>query len=115
MINIQKFKAIIHEREQTDDEWAEGVQKCQEELVSVLCEDFDSTLQYLRSECTADEFSWISEVFDEIAIRTQSREFIAVLRILAEKYPEETEEYNIIPFIDSAECQLDQIDTSEVQ
>lgn len=114
-MNRERFKAVIHEREQTDDEWTEGVQKCQEELISVLCEDIDGTLQYLRSECTADEFSWISEVFDEIAIRTKSREFIAVLRVLVEKYPEETEEYNIIPFIDSAECQLDQMDMSDIQ
>ena len=74
----------------------------------VLCEDIEGTVQYLRSDCTADEFSWISEVFDEIVIRTKSPEFISALRFLAEKYPEETEAYNIAPFIDSAEYQLNQ-------
>ena len=110
MMNISRFKAIIREREQIDDEWTEGVTKCHNDLISVLCEDFEGTLEYLRTDCTAEEFSWISEVFDEIAIRTRNPEFINVLRALAEKFPEETAEYNIIPFIDSAEYQLQQPD-----
>ncbi len=104
---VRRFKNIIAEREKTDDEWDAGVAKCNQALIDVLCEDMDGTLQYLQSDCTADEFSWISEVFDEIALRSKSRDFINALRFLSAKYPEEARKYNIIPFIDSAELQLD--------
>lgn len=106
-MNIQLFKQIIHERENTDDEWYTRVEELQEQLIDVLSEDIAGTNEYLRTECTADEFSWISEVFDEIAEKTQSKEFIAALRFLAQRYPEETKMYNIIPFIDSAELAIE--------
>ena len=112
-MDITKFKTLIAERENTDDEWAEGVSKCQDKLVDCLCEDINRTNKYLMHECTSDEFSWISEVFDRIASRTKNQEFISALRFLAEKYPEETETYNIIPFIDSAELQINELDSSE--
>ena len=64
------------------------------------------TVHYLENDCLADEFVWISEVFDEVAKRTQSHEFISALRKLAVKYPEETKEYNIISFIDWAEDEI---------
>lgn len=111
-MNITRLKSIIQERELTDDEWADGVEKCQRDLINVLCEDIDGTVEYLRTDCTADEFSWISEVFDEIVTQTGSREFVDALRFLAEKYPEETERYNIVSFIDSAECLLDEMKNS---
>ena len=61
------------------------------------------SLQFL-DVCTADEFSWLSEIVEGIAKRTRSKEFVAVLRKTADKYPEETKEYNIVDFIESTEC-----------
>ena len=110
-MDIRELKKIIAERDQTDDEWEEGVSLCHQKLADILCEDIDSTVVYLQTDCTAEEFSWMSELFDEIVIRTGSRAFIAALRKLAEKYPEETERYNIISFIDSAEALLDEEDS----
>ena len=45
----------------------------------------------------------MSEIFDEIAERTKSREFIEALRRTAQKYPKAAKDYNIDYFIDSAE------------
>ncbi len=33
-MDIQRFKAIIEERDKTDDEWDAGVEKCNQALVS---------------------------------------------------------------------------------
>lgn len=91
----------------------DGIQKCWDREVSLLTADMNETLRYLEEECTADEFSWISEVFDDVIEITQSRRFIEALRKLAVKYPEETKKYNIISFIDSAEAAIwDEADTS---
>ena len=62
---------MIKEREATDDEWAYGVEQCHQKLISLLSENIDETIIFLDNDCTADQFSWISEVFDEIAEITQ--------------------------------------------
>lgn len=108
-MDIKKFKLAIKTREQTDDEWTEGVQRCHSDLVDIVCEDMNSTIQYLLTSCTADEFSWLSEVFDDVVARNPRRDFIEALRFLASKYPEETTTYNIATFIDSAEALVSEL------
>lgn len=81
-----------------------GIKQCWEKEITLLTADMNETLRYLEDECTGDDFGWISEVFDDVAEITQSRRFIEALRKLAIKYPKETKDYNIIPFIDSAEA-----------
>lgn len=101
---------LIAEREATDDEWDYGVEQCHEKLIALLTENINKTIEFLDNDCTANQFSWISEVFEEIARITKSQDFIQALRRLAEKYPEETEKYNIISFIVSAECEVEHQD-----
>ena len=108
-MDIDKFRSAINAREQTDDEQTECVQKCQNDLVDIVCDDMDGTIQYLLTDCTADEFSWLSEVFDEIAEIIRSQEFIEALKRLAIKFPEETKTYNIMSFIESAEGTIEHL------
>ncbi len=97
-IDLDKYES------DTEGTWDWGVEKCRQKEVELLTADMNETLRYLDNECTADEFAWISEVFDDVAEITQSRRFTEVLRRLAEKYPEETKKYNILSFIESAEA-----------
>ena len=99
---VLKLRDQIEEESQGND--YAGIEKCWKREVELLTADMNETLLYLDNECTADEFSWISEVVEDVAEITQSKRFIDALRRLAEKYPEETKEYNIISFIDSAEA-----------
>lgn len=114
MINIDEFKTIIAERErlskETQDEWEYGIDKCRDKLISLLTSDIFATNEFLKTECTAAQFSWMSEIFDEIVEKTKSREFIAALRKVAKKFPEECEKYNIIYFIDEAEELLEYLE-----
>ena len=98
---------ILIEREKTDDEWDYGIEQCHKKLVALMTEDIHKSIEFLDNDCTADQFSWLSEVFDEIAENTQSKEFIEALKRLADKYPEETKTYNIMSFIESAECAME--------
>ncbi len=102
-----EFKAAIKYRiyvqEISDGEWDEGLQKAWNLLIDAVCKDIDESIEYIKNECTADEFSYLSEVMEEIAEKTQSQEFIDALYETAKKYPEETERYNILPFIQDAE------------
>ena len=109
-MDIAKFRNILNERkriaEEMQDSWDNGIKKCHDELIRILTEDIKSTVEFLEKECTADEFSWLSEIFIEIIDVTQSQDFIKVLYELSEKYPEETEDYNILYFIETAEKHL---------
>ncbi|MBR6090277.1 MAG: hypothetical protein IKP86_10115 [Anaerolineaceae bacterium] len=108
---VFKLRDQIEEISQGND--YAGIQECWKRTAALLTMDMNETLRYLDQECTADEFSWISEVFDEVIDVTQSKRFIEALRRLAVKYPEETKEYNIISFIDSAEAGIRDEEESE--
>ena len=110
MITNDQIDAIIAERYRLskiyDDEWAYPIQLCWAQLTELFALNMDETIDFLDNRCTADEFGWISDVFDYVAEETQSKEFIAALYRLAEKYPEEVTENNLMFFIEDAESKL---------
>ena len=76
---------------------------CNKEEIQILAEDIPSTIEYLKNDCTADEFVWISEIIDDIAEKTKSRELVECYKNLMNKYSEETKEYYIGFCIECAE------------
>ena len=105
-MNVIKLRSTIKERENTHDEYDYGIKQCHKKMLDIITQDTEGTVDFLQNECTANEFSWLSEIFDEIAIATNSREIIDALYFLYEKYPEESKTYNILPFVESAESFL---------
>lgn len=103
----EKIRKAIDERRNTDDEWEFGVEQCWEQETKILSEDIQQTLSFLDNECTAEEFSWLSEIFDRVAEKTQSRDFIECLYRVARKFPEECNTYNVLEFIKGAEQRLE--------
>ena len=95
--------AIIAKRASVNDEWQDEVNRCWNEMVDYFSKDIERTNQFIKTDCTADELSWLSEVFEQIARKTHSSSFIDAIKYAADKYPEETETYNIHNFIDAAE------------
>lgn len=102
-----EFRKIIEKRASIDDEWYSEIEKCWEEMTALFSADVRKTIQFLAI-CTADEFVLMSEVIEDIAKKTHSKDFISALRRTADKYPEETSQYNIVDFIESAEYIVDQ-------
>lgn len=105
-MNIQKFREVINKRAATSDEYEFGVEQCWKEEIALLMEDIASSIEFLKNDCTADEFSWISEVLDDIAERTGSEEFVECYKSLMLKFPEECIKYNIAGSIKFAEAAL---------
>lgn len=102
-MNFDNFHAIIQKRALIDDELYTEIDKCCDEMTAVFSNNIEGTILFLDI-CTGDEFVWLSEVFDSIASKTRSKDFILAIKKTAEKYPAETREYNIVSFIKSAEC-----------
>ena len=109
-MRIEDFRKVIERREYVEKissgEWAEGIEECQKKEVEILSEDVNSTIVFLKEECTADEYSWISEVIDILVEKTQSRELIECYKKLMTKFPEEYDTYKITECVEFAEAAL---------
>lgn len=95
MTNSKEISAIIKKLAAIDDECYEALEKCWTELTDALTEDINITRKFLLEDCTADEASWVMEVYDDIIIKTQSQEYIDLLRKSIERFPEENKKFNM--------------------
>ena len=105
-MNIERFREVIKRRTECHSEWYEGIEQCWKQEIELLSEDIQSTIAYLKNECTAEEYSWISEVIDDLAEKTQNRELIECYKELMTKFPNECAKYNISGSISFAEDAL---------
>ena len=101
-MNFNDYKKIIQKRSEIHSEWYTEIEKTWDEMIALFSKDIERAILFIKTECTGDEFVWLSEIFEEIAEKTQSKDFINCLYETAKKFPKETEQYNIISFIDDA-------------
>ena len=95
----EKIAEIVEERiricEETDDNWDYGIEQCWKKFVDIFTADVDKSIHYFLYECTDEEFYWISETFEEIAEKTQCKDFISAWRTrLAAITPENYNQHN---------------------
>lgn len=98
------FKKYIELRENIFDENDFQYNLYKDAFTNYLSSKIDSAISYIKDSCTASEFSWLSEIFDDVAEKTHSLDFINALEAIAKKYPEETAEYNLLENIASAKA-----------
>lgn len=85
----EKIRKAIAQRATVNDEWDYGVQQSQKAILSIISESPDDTIHFIENECTADELSWLSEIYDQMIDIFPSQRLIEALRKAADKYPEE--------------------------
>ncbi|EFU78132.1 hypothetical protein [Lactobacillus iners] len=105
-MDVQKIREVIRRRNETHDEYDYGVEMCDKEEIQILSEDIPSTINYLQNQCTADEFFWISEIIDDLAAETQSREIVECYKNLGKKYPDMAKTFNFSGCVKYAEAAL---------
>lgn len=103
----EKLRKAIEKRASTDSEWDYGVQQSWKAALSIIAESFEGIVDFIENDCTADEFSWLSEIYDEIVDIFPTKRIIEALRKTAKKYPEEVKRYNLNYCIDEADGHLD--------
>ena len=93
MIDGNEIKAIVAERkrisDETQDNWDDGIQMCWDKFTAIFTKDIAEGISVLETECSPDEIYWISEIFEDIASKTQSKEFIAAIHRIHDKMPED--------------------------
>lgn len=80
----ENISTIIEERirisDETQDNWAYGIEQCWKQYVDILSFDIEKSISFFLYDCTNEEFYWLSEVFEEIADKTQSKKLISAWR-----------------------------------
>ena len=54
-----------------------------------------ATIDFIENDCDDETFCWMGEVFDEIAERTQNKEFLIVITRRAAKVVDPEERHNV--------------------
>ena len=102
MTLFNQYQKIVEERKNMKGDIDYDNNPVIKKSIELFSEDINATIEFLENQCTGEQFIWLSEIFEEIAEKTQSKEFINCLYETAQKFPDETKKYNIISFIDDA-------------
>ena len=109
-MNVEELKAVVAERIRTDDEWDYGIQKCWDKEIEILTRDMAQTINFIENECDDKTFYWISEVFDDVAEITQSKEFVAAIKRRAAKVVDAEERRSVEVDVRYGEYKIDDDD-----
>lgn len=90
------IKQLIAERKNIHDEDDVRLEKFWEKASTEFAKDINKSIKFMVDDCTGDELTWISEFFEEIVEKTQSKEFIECIRKVCDKYPDIAKKHNII-------------------
>lgn len=64
-MDIELFRKTLKYREYVGEisfeEWDDEIEKCWKKETEILSSDIEGTIDFLKNECTEDEYSWISE------------------------------------------------------
>lgn len=76
----EAIKERIRICEETGDNWDFGIEQCWKRYEEIIVDDIEKSIAYFLHECTDEEFYWLSEAFEEISEKAQSKDLIAVWR-----------------------------------
>ena len=78
-----------------------------QKISPVQSEDIPGTINFLNSECTEDEYAWISEIIDDLIATTQNKALLECYKQLMLKFPNACSTYNIAYTVECAENALE--------
>ena len=75
---IEELRSVLNKRQhlELNDDFA--LMECWKQEMALLTEDLAGTISFL-SNCTDEEFYWLSEVFDDLMAETQSNDIMNAL------------------------------------
>ena len=79
-MNIELLKKTVAEAIALHPEDDYGFERCWKIMTEILTENMTETVNYLINQCTDEEFFWIASVFDDVAEKTQSKDFVDAVR-----------------------------------
>lgn len=109
MDNVAKLKDALHLRMYGNPDDYYEVTLWQSE-VDAICADMPAAIDFILNECTDEELYWLSEVFEDIADRTRSAEFVDCLQKRVQRVENPEWKQSIL---DEIRWTLDYVDATE--
>ena len=78
-MNVEKLRKTLKRRVSLDINDDFSLQDCWNSMINILTKNIDETIDFFKTQCSNEEFFWLSEIFEDIAYKTQSKEFIKAL------------------------------------
>ncbi len=75
-----QLKSIIDHYASLDPNDDFEVKKCWGKMTDILSTDISSTINFIKVECTDEDFYWLGAIFENLSEITQSKELIDTLR-----------------------------------
>lgn len=104
MNDLSELKQILHYRMTENEDNYYYVTYWEEVEIPAFTKDIGKTIEFIKM-CSLDELLWLGEIFEEIVEKTQSKEFIATLREMVQKFPDGEQKDRLIYEINWAENQ----------
>lgn len=79
-MNTQELREVIAQYISLDDNDDFATEKCWKEMTAILSENITDTISFFESECTIEEFYWLSSIFEDVISKTQSTALISTWR-----------------------------------
>lgn len=79
-MNVEQLREVIARNIVLDSNDDYGQEKCWKDMIEILTNDMAGTIDFFKKDCTDEEFYWLGSVFEDVALKMQSKEFIKVLR-----------------------------------
>ena len=102
----EEIDEIVSQRIKLHIEDDFGTQKCWDREIEILTRDISETIKFIENDCSDDTFCWIGEVFEDIAEKTQSSEFIETIKKRAKKIVNSEQRHSVEIDIRYAEYKL---------
>ena len=64
------------------------------------------TINFIKNNCSVDDFILLSEIFEDITQKSKSKDFVKCIEETSRKYSAECEEYNVFSLIQNCKVYL---------
>lgn len=107
-MNKKELREVIEKVMFLHPEFDYEHEKCWEREVQLATEDMPGTLDFIKNECTDEEFFYLAGVFDDIARESQNWEFIDTIKkrteaVTAESYAKNSFKTDLLKKITSVD------------
>ena len=106
MDSIAKLQKVLHLRMygNPDDYYEESVWK---EEINAICADLPAAIRFILSDCSDEEFQWLSEVFDDVMEKTRSADFLNCIRRRVRRVKDDVRRAELLEDLKTAEEYID--------
>ena len=105
MIN-NEIREVLSRRISLHPEDDYAIEQCWEQEVKILSKDREETIRFLCAEASDDELAWLSEIFDDLILKTQDTGLLEAIKIRATSVVSSQDRHSVDVGIKGAEEML---------